>query len=228
MLLLYLFLSVFLTTGFSLAGGEGISRISIILEEKAVVEPDIFILPVNTDVSGQKEAEVITILGELDKKIRSLGVDYFGGRYSVYKNCWWEKEKMRCSGYRGNISYQFRLKEPVEQNQILELLQLIKEKYGEKISYTISTPSWEVSDTTVDIKKDSLRLKIIDSALTFSKKAGEKIGKQCKIHKIDYDHPRPSFMRGYVVEQAKTLEAPEPKREIDIITVKAYVELVCR
>jgi len=51
-------------------------------------------------------------MGEVDKELRRLKIDYKGGQYSVFQNCWWEEDKRRCSGYKGEIGYVFLLKDP--------------------------------------------------------------------------------------------------------------------
>ncbi|MCX7738123.1 MAG: hypothetical protein N2Z80_01705 [Hydrogenothermaceae bacterium] len=188
----------------SLANQIDIAKVSIVFEESESIEPDTLFLPVYVDSSGQKESEVLYILGELDKNVRALSLYYSGGSYSVYKNCWWEKEKMRCSGYKGNIQYQFRLKEPKDQNLILETLRKIKDSYGERVNYSVSNLFWGVSDNLLKIKIENLRLAIVDSAINFSREISEKLKMDCKIHKMDYEHSRLVLLRGAHIEQTKT------------------------
>jgi len=42
---------------------------------------------IEINVSTSKETEAVNMLGELDKSIKKLGIEYSGGKYSVYKNC---------------------------------------------------------------------------------------------------------------------------------------------
>lgn len=105
-----------------------LTKISITLEEKRDLSPDILNMNFSITAKAQKESDVINILGSVDKLIRNLKVDYTGGSYSVYKDCWWEKNKLKCVGYKGDLSYSFKLKDSKEQNKILESVEEIDRK----------------------------------------------------------------------------------------------------
>ncbi|MCX8033875.1 MAG: SIMPL domain-containing protein [Thermodesulfovibrio sp.] len=210
-----------------------ITRISMILEEKKEISPDILNVNLSITAKAQKEAEVINILGAIDKSIRALKSDYTGGSYSVYKNCWWEKNKWKCSGYKGDLSYSFRLKDPKEQNKILEAAEEIKEKYSEMMEYTVSNPQWIVTEKKYKEIENTLKIEIIDTALDFAKKLGEKIVRQCFIANIDYDIKRfyresPVIYKSAISDATeRAIEAPEPKKEDKAVTVKAQIKFAC-
>lgn len=211
---------------------QDITHISITLEEIKVLTPDVLSMTLEFNVTTKKEAEAVNILGAIDKAIRGLNLKYTGGNYSVYKNCWWEKYTYECSGYKGSNGYVFELKEAKEQNKVIEVLEDFKEKYKDKINYTVSSPEWVVTEKTAKTEESELKLKIIDSAKDFAKKVSEKLGKTCFISTINYDVRRPYFWEPIYLkslEMAKSaIEAPEPKKEDKTLSVKASVSLRCK
>ncbi|MCX7988865.1 MAG: SIMPL domain-containing protein [Thermodesulfovibrio sp.] len=211
-----------------------LTRISITLEEKKELSPDILNINFSVTAKAQKESDVINILGTIDKSLRNLKIDYTGGNYSVYKNCWWEKNKWKCSGYKGDLSYVFRLKETKEQNRILESVEEIKENFGENMAYTLSNPQWIITEKKYKEIENTLKIEIIDTAINFAKKVSDKIGRQCFISNIDYDIKRfyletPTVYKSALPAMAmeRTIEAPEPKKEDKTVTVKAYIKYLC-
>ncbi len=212
---------------------SNITRISITLEEQREIIPDILNMTLSFNATAQKEAEVLNILGSIDKNIRALGVKYSGGSYSVYKNCNWENNKYKCSGYEGDIEYSFQLKEPTEQNKIYEAVDSFKEKYGEKVNYSVTRPQWLVSEKKAKSEEDNLKLEIIDTAKQFGNKAGEKLGKKCSISSINYDVRRPYFFepgiyKAVTMMNKSMIEAPEPKKEDKTLNVKASLDFICK
>jgi len=210
-----------------------ITRISITLEERKELMPDILSMTVGVNANAAKEAEVINILGAVDKAIRVLNLNYKGGSYSVYKNCWWEKDKRKCSGYKGEIGYSFELKDSKEQNKILEVIDEFKEKYGEKLNYTVSHPQWLISEKKAKETENELKLEMIDTAINFAKKAGEKLGRKCSLSNINYDVRRPIweppvFYKAAPMMEKAMIEAPEPKKEDKVVNIKASVNFVCK
>lgn len=208
------------------------TRIFITLEERKELTPDILNMTLSANVTTQREAEAVNMLGEVDKAIRALNIKYSGGSYSVYKNCWWEKNKTKCSGYKGDIGYSFELREAKEQNRILEAIDALKEKYGEKMDYTVSHPQWLISSKNAKSAENELKYGIIDTAKDFAKKAGEKLGKTCSISSIDYDVRRPFIWEPPIYKsmtmEKVMMEAPEPKKEEKTVNVKASVRFICR
>lgn len=235
MVLLVVFFILFasLTSLYAEEKDYELTRISITLEERKEMTPDILHMSLGINANAAREAEVINILGAVDKSIRALNLNYSGGSYSVYKNCWWEKDKRKCSGYKGELGYSFELKEAKEQNKILEVVDEFKEKYGEKINYTVSHPQWIISEKKVKDTEKELKLEMIDTAVDFGKKAGEKLGRKCSISSINYDVRRPFweppvFYKAAPMMEKAAIEAPEPKKEDKVVNVKASVNFVCK
>lgn len=181
----------FVGIAFSWADENGedhkITRIFITLEERKEIEPDKFLFRVNIAAKKESEGEVVNLLGAIDKKIRALKLEYKEGSYSVDKNCFWEKNKWKCIGYLGNLIYSFHLKEPREQNQVLEILEAFKEKEGGSLEYHVSGPAWIISEKLYKEKERELKLEILSTAIEFGKQAGERLGRKCVISKIDYE-----------------------------------------
>ncbi|MGB9823154.1 MULTISPECIES: SIMPL domain-containing protein [Thermodesulfovibrio] len=210
------------------------TTVFIILEEVKELIPDILSLSVGVNVNTSKEVDAVNILGAVDKSLKNLGFEYRGGKYYVTKNCWWEENKQKCSGYKGSIHYLFELKEPSQQNKIFQELANFKEKYGEKMDFIVSTPEWTVSKKNLRNAEDALKIEIIGNAQNFAKKVSEKMGKTCSLTSIDYDIRRPSWWWkeeevSYMMKTTKSMvEAPEPKKEEKTVSVKASVKMICR
>ena len=214
------------------------TKVYITLEETKDLTPDIYSLSIIIHVNTKEEAEVIKILGGADKVVKNLRLNYKGGKYNVYRNCWWEKGREVCSGYKGNVSYNFELEKPEQQNKILESLAEFQEKYGEKVSLTISNPMWTVSKRNLRIAEDELKLEIVDTAKAFTQKMSEKLGKICNISDINYDLRRPPIwypfrdedimLKSATKESRISLEAPTPVKEDKTLSVKTSITLICR
>jgi len=213
------------------------TKVYITLEETKELIPDIYVISISVNVNSIQEAETIKILGNVDKSIKNLHLNYKGGKYNVYRNCWWEKGKEKCSGYKGNVYYYFELEKPEQQNKILETLTDLQEKYQDKVSLTISNPIWTVSKKNLKMAEEELKLEIIDTAQSFSKKISEKIGKICRITEINYDVRRPPIwypfrdedimLKSATRESKISLEAPTPVKEEKTISVKTSITLIC-
>ncbi len=209
-----------------------LTKVSITFEERKELTPDIFQMFLSVNVLTNKEREAINMLGDVDKEIRTIGLNYSGGNYSIYKNCWWEKEKRKCSGFRGTLNYNFQLKDVKEGNKILEIIDSFKEKYGASLNYSLSEPQWILSEKTRKSAEEELKLSLLDTAKAFLKKLSNKLEKKCSISHVDYDLKAPSF-REFSAFQARSaeqapIEAPEPKKEKQVITINANVKYVCR
>ncbi len=211
--------------------------ISITLEGRKAFEPDTLIMNLQIKANTSAESEAINIFGSIDKTVRNLNVDYTGGKYSVAKYCWWEKERKRCAGYKGELNYIFKLKELNEQSKIFEAVEKFKDKYGEKINYAVSEPYWIISKEQIRAVEEELHYSIIDIAKNFAKKVSEKLEKSCSISRINYDIDRSRWWGwwrddiGLYYTGFKTyekIEAPEPKKEDRTISVKASVDLQCK
>uniref|UniRef100_A0A7V5XFF0 DUF541 domain-containing protein n=1 Tax=Thermodesulfobacterium geofontis TaxID=1295609 RepID=A0A7V5XFF0_9BACT len=205
------------------------TTVFITLEEKKELVPDILSLNLKINVITPKEAEAINIMGGLDKALRNLNLEYKGGKYSVYENCWWEEGKKRCAGYKGSIGYLFLLKDYFEQNKVFEVLDEFKNKYGEKIKFEVHEPEWIVSEKKQQEIEKELKLKIIDRAKEFSETVSKTLDKNCDIESIDYNiEPvyRPYSLAKTIREA--TIEAPEPKKEEKSVSIRAGIRLICK
>lgn len=198
-------------------------KVSTVLEVTEALMPDLYLLPLTVSTSGDTEREVLEVLGAVDETIRSLGLPYRGGDYSVGPWCWWDKEKERrvCKGYRGSVNYIFRLKEASDQNRVLEAITGFKGHV--KMDLSVGTPRWEVSRERVRQRREELELQLVREAKEFAKKLSEGLGQGCRLSEINFEM-RPW---GPFPVRAKALHAPEPVRSPQEISVKATVRYIC-
>ncbi|MEN3028502.1 MAG: hypothetical protein ABDH29_04670 [Aquificaceae bacterium] len=204
------------------------THILLDVEESARLQPDSLRLEVSLTSTSQREADVLNMLGDVDKAIRRLGVSYRGGYYSLQKNCWWEANSLRCSGFKGALNYTFELKDAKEQIKILETVDSFKDKYGRSIEYSIAPPFWVVSEERKKEAERTLRLKILDTATELEKEIGKKLGKTCTLQRVNYQMGNvflPVFQKEVTI---RTPEPPEPKREEVNLSMRASLELVCK
>ncbi|GAB6182329.1 hypothetical protein [Thermodesulfovibrio hydrogeniphilus] len=207
------------------------TKVLITVEEKQEIIPDLLTVPVEISALGAKESDVLNILGAVDRKVRNIGISYRGGNYNVYRNCWWEKDRQKCSGFKGEVRYIFELVSPEGQSKIFNALEPFKEKYGNEMRYSISNPSWIVSEKTLNQEENKLKITIIDRIKDFGKTLSSKLEKQCKVTLINYNVQRPTFP--FPVYKAMAAESdrvipPEPRREEKTIAVNTTVEYVCK
>lgn len=207
------------------------TRITITLEDERELFPDVLNLNISLTAKASKEADVINILGEVDRVVRDLGFDYSGGTYHVTKNCIWEKDKLRCSGYKGELSYTFRLKDPNGQNRVIETVSRFKDRYGEKVSYTISNPFWSIDRKRQKEVVNILRIELIKKAQDFAGEVSKALKGPCSVSRVDFDTVLPHKVyppiRGAELAVTGSVEAPQPKAEEQTVSVRARVELVC-
>lgn len=212
---------------------DKVTRIYLTLEQKVDIQPDLLQMNLHITSKADKEAEVVNALGNIDKAIRALGLDYSGGKYSVEKNCFYEKNKWKCVGYIGNLHYYFKLTNPKEQNKILEAIESVKEKLGDKLEYSVDQPQWVVTEKQTRRLEKNLKLDLLSHAVEFAKEVGEKIGRKCSLFSIDFDMNRgillssPVFLKSAERRAVPSIEAPEPKKDDKVVNVKAKVNIIC-
>jgi len=207
------------------------TNIKTIIQDKKEIEPDVLAVSVNITVEGSKESEIINILGEVDKSIRDLGFEYKGGKFSVYKNCWWENNKTKCEGFKGSSFYVFELKNPTDQNKIYEKLSYFSGKYKDKLDYSVSQPEWTASKEKIEQIEEQLKLSVIDKALSFTQQVSKKLNKTCNIKSLDYEsdqaYPMPIY-RNMLMKTAESVSAPEPKKDVNFMDIKVKAEIICK
>ncbi|BAF70808.1 SIMPL domain-containing protein [Nitratiruptor sp. SB155-2] len=212
-----------------LASSKEATDVSNTLNASAHIEPDIYSFGLFVFMTNSSEKTIINSLGIVDKTIRSLGLCYEGGRYSLYQNCRWEKDKRVCEGYKGEVGYQFFIQDPKMQNRVLQAIDELKSRMHKGFGFSIRYPHWEVSRSRRESVVQDLQLRLIDKAKTFGKKAGEKLSKQCHITSIDYTTRYFPVVRTLKSMTVKSdIQAPEPARTKQRVEVKAKVEYVCR
>ncbi len=207
------------------------TKVLITVEEKQELVPDLLAVPVEISALSARESDVLNMLGVVDRAVRNIGISYRGGNYNVYRNCWWEKDRQKCSGFKGEVRYVFELDTPNEQSKIFDAIEKFKEKFGNEMRYSISNPSWIVSEKKLSQEENKLKISIIDRIKDFRETLSSKLEKQCKITLIDYNVHRPSFpfpVYKAITAESDSIVAPQPRKEEKTITVKATVEYICK
>lgn len=224
------FLIVLVLT-FQFAFGEPVESIVILtIDEEEEIVRDTLVMPVYIEVLSNREIEVISILGEIDGQIKNASIEYKGGSYSVYKNCVWEKDKMKCSGYKGNLHYNFQLADANLQSKIIQIVDNAQQKYQTKVNYTISEPFWSVSGKKIKDIQNSLKIKILDKAVEFKNFLGKKMNKSCDIAEINFEQLFRPVYKPIPMEtlSAQRVETPQPKQDTETIYLRALVKYRCK
>jgi hypothetical protein len=210
---------------------KNLTKVSIDLEHKKEVQPDVLSLRINIKIKADKEIEAINILGDVDRRIRKLGLDYKGGNYRIEQNCWWTTRKGEvCDGVNGHISYNFELKDYKEQNKLYETLSKVTEIYP-SLTFDVSEPVWIASQKLIDKVQSELKLELIEKARDFEKALAEKLGKTCRITSLSFSTGRYVPIVFHVTRlksaQASNFEAPEPKKDEKTIEISTSVNYLC-
>uniref|UniRef100_A0A7C4NWD5 DUF541 domain-containing protein n=1 Tax=Thermodesulfobacterium geofontis TaxID=1295609 RepID=A0A7C4NWD5_9BACT len=201
---------------------KGATKVYVDIEDKRDIIPDVFKVKVEVYLQTKKETDAINVLGEVDKNIRKLGLEYKGGQYSVRENCWWYYNEKVCEGFNGEIVYVFELKDFTQQNLIFDKLDSLSKKYKE-LHFNVSEPVWDVSKETMERVEEELKFTIIDKAQNFAKEISKRLNKTCSITSINYKVNRyePPFFRDIflkgAVKEEKSVAAPEPKKEKQLL-----------
>ncbi|WP_028841384.1 hypothetical protein [Thermodesulfobacterium hveragerdense] len=210
-----------------------ITTVSTSLKEKKEIIPNVLKLAVEASTQPlPKEIEVINLLGTIDKKVKDLGVKYQGGRYNIYKNCQWIKDKQVCYGYKGFLSYVFELKDPNEQTKVYSMFEEAKKMYGDKLDFSVTNTYWTITEKDLETITEELKLTLITKAIKFAEKVSTTLNKSCHITTLNLDQrsegiviPKASFIRSFS-EEKTTIEPPSPKQE-QTVELSAYVVLSC-
>ncbi|WP_084274812.1 hypothetical protein [Nitratiruptor tergarcus] len=215
-------LLLFLVGGVAAPNG---TEIIIEFTKSAKVMPDTYSFGLHIFMKDPKEKVILNTLGAVDKTIRNLKISYEGGRYELHQNCFWQKEKRICEGYKGSVSYRFFLKNPQKQNEIFEAIENLKKRMQESFHYSVVYPHWQISQSKQNQVIQKLQLGVIDKAKVFGKQAGKRLAKQCDIKSIDY------ITRLYPVVKSMaakaSVQAPQPAKEEQSMSVRAKVRFIC-
>ncbi|MGC8588435.1 MAG: hypothetical protein ACP5LI_05405 [Hydrogenobaculum sp.] len=189
--------------------------ISIQLKDNKSLLPSVYKLGVAINYSAQSSDDVVVYLGRVDSMIRSLNIPYKGGNFSILKNCFYNNNKYICEGYKGIDSYTFYMKNPKDQDKLLNALK--------GINYQITYSGFVVPKEEIDKAKDylvkDLAKKSIDYALEFSKI----FNKDCFVKSLSYAENTP---RPIAFAMAKTLPLPAISKQN--VSMSAFVNISCR
>jgi len=191
--------------------------------EKFLV-PDEYFFRVEALVKAPKEKRVLRILGELDSRVRTLKVVYRGGRFYTSKNCTWQKEKLVCRGYQGEIAYEFSSASPEVQERVIEVFEELKSRYPRSFSYFLRGEGWRVSYIKLKKEKEALTLRLVKRTLKLARRLGNAFKGKCVVKEINY---APSGLPSFPLRAVKTMSLPEPVKSSQLIRVKALVTFEC-
>ncbi len=207
------------------AAGYGM-EISDTLKASTFVNPDAFIFPLRVEVRAKSEGEVIDTLGMVDSAIRSLGLKYRGGVYTVEELREWDSslKKYVKKGFRGSIHYRFILKEPREQSKILDVIEKLKGERG--FIYSVESPHWEVSQGRKQMALEGLKRSLIEAAKREAQVFSDTLGKVCKLESVNFS---PSYYYVPHVPLTKGIAGapPMPAKSDQEVTLEASVKFKC-
>ncbi len=199
------------------------------VEASRSIMPDMYVFSVSVSVISDSEGKALNLLGELDKKVRELGLRYKGGGYSVNKNCWWSENRQVCDGYKGHVYYLFEMKDPSKQNKVLQLLSNYKKESRGEIDISISNTTWKVSGKTIKKVEEALKFEVITNSIEFARKVGEQLKMACTINEINFQpRPTPVYPMYRTMLKEKSIEAPAPAKGERTVTVRAELKVLCR
>ncbi|MGW8168644.1 MAG: SIMPL domain-containing protein [Sulfurovaceae bacterium] len=193
------------------------------------VKPDTLSTSVNITsqkLSQEQTIERLTKISDFADASKHLNIK--GGTYSVNPNIIYDNGKSYQDGYNGSISYSVSSKNPKDLNKFIRDIQRLGDK--EKLMVSISSVSWQMSEEQQANQgdSDSLRLDAILWAKQYSKNLSSKIGKNCKVSRINFHDNQAVFS-----ETRKTLDlssdnAPVPIQDEQNIQITPSFTLVCR
>jgi len=199
-------------------------------EREASIEPEKINLVVTIRTVKPTEREVLDTLGIVDSEVKKLSLEYDGGRYSVYRNCIWERGKVKCSGYTGSVRYTFKFDDPEKQGILFSALETLKEEERIDFEYGVESQNWMAEREVVEKAKKQLILKTISEAEDFVKEIEKALGSEkCVLSEINFDEHFERFfplMAKAVPEGQVT--PPVPKKEKQKVFVRARIKVECK
>jgi len=200
------------------------------LEREELIEPETMNLTLTVRTVKPAEKEVLNTLGIVDSEIKKLSLGYEGGKYSVYKNCVWERGKMKCSGYAGNVRYVFKFTDPEKQSVLFSALEALKEEKRVDFEYDVENQNWVAEREVVEKAKKQLILKTISEVKDFMEEVEKVLGSgRCVLSEVNFDEHFERFFPAMMKTVPEVEVAPPvPKKEKQRIFVRARVKVECK
>jgi len=206
------------------------TTLTFTLEREEAVEPEVMNLILTVKTVKPTEKEVLNTLGVVDSEIKKLSLEYEGGRYSVYKNCIWERWKTKCSGYAGSMRYVFKFTDPEKQSVLFSALETLKEEKRVDFEYNVENQNWVAEREVLEKVRKQLILKTISEVRNFVKEIEKTLGSEkCVLSEVNFDEHFERFFPAMMkaVPEAE-VAPPVPKKERQRVFVRARVKIECR
>jgi len=193
------------------------------------IKPDTLSTSINIRSQKLSQEETIQRLTKIsDFADASKYLDIKGGIYSINPHMVYDNGKSYQDGYDGSISYSVSSKDPKELNKFIRDIQRLGDK--EKLMVSIASVSWQMSEEQQAKQgdSDSLRLDAILWAREYAKSLSSKIGKGCKVLRIDFRSSQTVFSESSKMLTVSSNNAPIPVQDEQIIQITPSFTLVCR
>jgi len=193
------------------------------------IKPDTLLTSVNITSQKLSQEQTIERLTKIsDFADASKHLDIKGGTYSVNPHMVYDNGKSYQDGYDGSISYSVSSKNPKELNKFIRDIQRLGDK--EKLMVSIASVSWQMSEEqqAKHGDSDSLRLDAILWAIGYAKSLSSKIGKSCKVLRIDFHGNQAVFSENRKVLTMSSDSAPIPVQDEQTMRIIPSFTLVCR
>ncbi|MDY0194624.1 MAG: SIMPL domain-containing protein [Sulfurovaceae bacterium] len=193
------------------------------------IKPDTLSTSINITSQKLSQEQTIERLTKISDFVdASKHLDIKGGTYSVNPHMVYDNGKSYQDGYDGSISYTVLSKNPQELNKFIRDIQRLGDK--EKLMVSISSVSWQISEEQQAKQgdSDSLRLDAILWAKQYAKSLSLKIGKSCKVSRIDFHSNQSVFSENRKVLTISSDSAPIPAQDEQTMQIIPSFTLVCR
>lgn len=202
------------------------TEIRDILSVSQEVKPDVYCVSLTVSTRGESEADVLRSLTKADDYVRALKLPYKGGNFTVLPNREWNpvEKRYRIVGFAGRINYQFLLKSPSQQEEVIRALE--EAKRGAPLNYTISSVGWCISESLRKKVEKRLKLKALKEAELEASLFGRELHSRCSLKKVNFSVGR--LPVPFVSMKAESVRAPQPPRSAQKVEVKASVLINCK
>jgi len=216
----------------------GSSELSFSKNFERKIKPDTLSSQINISTIKFSQDETVNRLGKFSdfiEKQKHLKVE--GGSYSVNPNNIYDEKakKYIIDGYQGNINYTISSKEPKELNKFIKELQKVEN--DKRVGVSISSVSWQLSESQRVGKSDELRLEAFKWGNSYAKELSSQLGRECSIKKISIEganHFTPVYNQqapmAMMAREASfdVASAPTPINESQILSIYPSFTMECK
>ncbi len=146
------------------------------------IEPNILSTEVSIESEKQKEIEVkkdLDSFGDFFKNLPKLKLKH--ARMSINPKYAYEKDKARCIGYYGTLSYEVKAKNAKDMNDFIANFLRFKEKVNPKIKTNLSHIQWEIGKSRYQNAVGTLRIKALLWGKSYAKELSKTLKNKCSL-----------------------------------------------